>query len=58
MMIEGGVKTPHNDVVVITTVITNFKVHKIMINSGNITDVLFYDTFLRINLPKEKLMPV
>lgn len=53
-----GVKTPYNDVVVITTVIANFEVHKIMIDSGSETDVLFYDTFLRMKLLEEKLKPV
>lgn len=53
-----GVKTPYNDVVVITVVIANFKAHKIMIDSGSIANVLFYDMFLKIKCPKEKLMLV
>lgn len=42
----------------ISAVTTNFEVHKIMIDNGSAVDVLFYDTFLRMKLPKEKLMLV
>lgn len=31
----------------------NFKVHKIMINSGNVANVLFYDMLFRMKIPKE-----
>lgn len=43
---------------VISTVVANFKVHKIMIDSGSAADVLFYDTLLRIKLFEEKLVPI
>lgn len=49
------VKTPYDDAIVITTIIVNFKVHKIMIDSGSVADVLFYDTFLRMNLLEKSL---
>lgn len=49
-----GVKMPH-DVLVITFVIANIEVHKIMIDSGSAANVLFYDTFLMMKLFKEKL---
>lgn len=48
------VKTYHNDVVV--TIIANFEVHNIMIDSGSIADILFYETFFRMKHLEEKLL--
>lgn len=42
----------------ISVVITNFELHKIIINSSSEFDVLFYDMFLRIKLFEKKLIPI
>lgn len=54
----SGIKIPHDDVVVITIVMKNFKVHRIMIDNDSAANILFYNTFLRMKLPKDKHMPV
>lgn len=52
------INTPYDDVIVITVIIENFEVHKMMIKSGSATNVLFFNTFFRMKLPENKLKPV
>lgn len=51
-------KTPYDDVMVISIVVVNFKVHKIIVDNGNTIDVLFYDTFERMKLSRVKLASI
>lgn len=46
-----GVCLPHDDPLVVSLIIANFEVQKILVDSGNIVDILFYEAFLRIKLP-------
>ena len=49
---------PHNDALVITTVIGNHSVHRIMVDSGSSIDVLNFDALVCLGLGKEKLKPM
>ena len=40
-----GVQASHNDVVVVTTNITDYNVHRIFINNGSSVDVLYFFIF-------------
>lgn len=53
-----GLKTSHNDVIVIFAIVVNFEMHKIVVDNKSIVDVLFYDTFEQMKLPMDRLVPV
>lgn len=42
----------------ISAIIANFEIQKIMVDSGSASNILFYNAFERIKLPNEKLMIV
>ena len=50
------IKYPHDDPVVISLNITNYDVHRILVDNRSLVDVLFYDAFVGINLDSELLM--
>lgn len=50
-------KTPHNDVIVISVVITNFEEQTIIIDSKSTKNILFFDVFKIMKLPKKRLIP-
>ncbi|KAI0515705.1 hypothetical protein KFK09_008371 [Dendrobium nobile] len=54
-----GVKTPHQDPLVISAGIGNpcYNVKRILVDNGSSVDVLFYSTFLSMGLSREKLQP-
>lgn len=43
-----GIKSLHNDAVVVTLNIVNYNVYCILVDNGSSTDVLFYDAFWKI----------
>lgn len=53
-----GFNMPHDDALVSIVVITNFEVYKIIIDSGSAVDILFYYTFLRMELAENRLKMV
>ncbi|XP_010263159.1 PREDICTED: uncharacterized protein LOC104601503 [Nelumbo nucifera] len=53
-----GVIVPHDDALVVTTIISNFMVKKILVNSGSSAGIIFYDTYERMKLTPRRLQPV
>lgn len=53
-----GIQAPYDDEVMISVMEANFEVQKIMIDSDSFVDILFYDTFQRIKLLVDRLMPM
>ncbi|KAI3445227.1 hypothetical protein Pfo_001892 [Paulownia fortunei] len=45
-----GLQAPHNDVLVITATVANFDVARIMVGTGSLVDVLFYEAYKKMNL--------
>ena len=50
-----GLHLPHDDALVISTVITNFNVQRILVNNGSSADILFILAFDKIKIGLEKL---
>lgn len=44
---------PYDGPIVVLMVIANFEVRKILVNNGSVSDILFYDTFQKMNLLKD-----
>lgn len=41
---------PHDDAVVVSAIIANYYIRRILVGNGNSINVLFYDAFVRMNL--------
>ncbi|KAK3003531.1 hypothetical protein RJ639_018380 [Escallonia herrerae] len=50
-----GIKTPHNDPLVITIKAGNFDVKRVLIDNGSSTEILFHDAFEKMNIPTDRL---
>ena len=46
---------PHKDPVIVSTVIANHYVQRILVDNGSFTDVLMYDAFIRMSLSAAQL---
>ena len=46
----GTIRLSHEDPIIISTVIVNCHVQKILVNNGSSTDVLMYDALVRMDL--------
>ncbi|KAK1278997.1 hypothetical protein QJS04_geneDACA014462 [Acorus gramineus] len=49
---------PHSDALVITLHITNYDVKRILVDTGNLVDILFMQPFLKMGLKHSILEPV
>ena len=50
-----GIQHPHDDLLVLTITVANFKVRRILVDSGNSTDILFVEVYDKLNLGWERL---
>ncbi|XP_010274290.1 PREDICTED: uncharacterized protein LOC104609615 [Nelumbo nucifera] len=50
-----GVTVPHDDALVVATIISNFMVKNILVDNGLSADIIFYDTYERRKLAQERL---
>ena len=53
-----GCQHPHNDPLVIRVVVANKTVHKVLIDNGSSTDIIFAIAFDKMGIGREKLEPV
>ncbi|KAK2996935.1 hypothetical protein RJ639_026503 [Escallonia herrerae] len=52
---SNGIKTPHDDPLVITIKAGNFDVKRVLIDNGSSTEILFHDAFEKMNIPTDRL---
>ena len=52
-----GVHLPHDDALVVSAVIANFNVQRILIDNGSSADILFISAFEKIKIGPDKLHP-
>ncbi|KAK3020962.1 hypothetical protein RJ639_046326 [Escallonia herrerae] len=50
-----GIKTPHDDPLVVTIKARNFDVKHVLIDNGSSVEILFHDAFEKINIPTDRL---
>ena len=53
-----GCQHPHDDPLVIRAVVANKKVHRVLIDNGSSTDIIFASAFDKMGIGKGKLEPV
>ena len=53
-----GYQHSHDDLFLIRVVVANKKVHRVLIDNGSSTDMIFASAFGKMGIGKEKLEPV
>ena len=53
-----GCQHPHEDPLVVRTVVANKTVHRVLIDNGSSSDIIFASTFDKMGIRREKLEPV
>ncbi|XP_058099817.1 uncharacterized protein LOC131244188 [Magnolia sinica] len=53
-----GIQHPHDDALVVTITIANYKVYHILVDIGSSADVIYSEAFKRMGIPKSCLRPV
>ena len=53
-----GCQHPHDDPLVIKTIVANKTVHKVLIDNGSSADIIFASAFDKMGIGREKLEPV
>ena len=49
---------PHNDVIIITLLIADYSIRRVLVDNGSSTDILYYPAFQQMNLGRDQLRPV
>ncbi|XP_057969426.1 uncharacterized protein LOC131158574 [Malania oleifera] len=55
---EEGVQQPHDDALVLSLLVANYKVRHILIDNGSSANVMFWSVLVGIKIGKERLKPV
>jgi hypothetical protein len=50
-----GVYLPHSDALVVTMVIANHKIHRVLVDNGNSADILYKSAFDLMKISKDKV---
>ena len=53
-----GCQHPHDDPLVIRAVVANKTVHRVLVDNGSSTDIIFASAFDKMGIRREKLKPV
>ena len=49
---------PHDDALVVTLLISNYNVYKVLIDTGSSADILFMTTFEKMAIDKGRILPM
>ncbi|XP_059429111.1 uncharacterized protein LOC132162917 [Corylus avellana] len=52
-----GVSMPHNDALVVTMKVANHAIHRILVDTGNSTDILYWPVFKHMRIDWERIKP-
>ena len=53
-----GCKHPHDDSLVIKTIVANKTIHKVLVDNGSSADIIFASAFDKMGIGREKLEPI
>ncbi|XP_040998159.1 uncharacterized protein LOC121244202 [Juglans microcarpa x Juglans regia] len=54
---EEDILHPHDDALVVTMQVVNFRTQRILIDNGSSADILFWDTFIKMGINPDRLHP-
>ena len=49
---------PHDDAIIITLLIADYSIRRVLVDNGSSTDILYYPAFQQMNLGRDQLRPV
>jgi hypothetical protein len=52
-----GVVMPHDDALVVTLTIANHGIHRILVDNGSSTDILYWPAFKQLGIDRERIKP-
>ena len=52
---KEGIIYPHDDALVITLVIANYTTRQVLLDNGSSTDIMFWETFIKMGIDVGKL---
>ncbi|XP_057956803.1 uncharacterized protein LOC131150216 [Malania oleifera] len=55
---EEGVQQPHNDALVLSLLVANYKVRRVLIDNGSSTNVMFWSILEGMKIGKDRLKPI
>ncbi|XP_059627710.1 uncharacterized protein LOC132270548 [Cornus florida] len=55
---DKGIHQPHDDLLVVSMVVANFTVRRILIDNGSSADILFLRAYEKLKIGREKLRPM
>ena len=53
----AGILFPRTDTLVVTLIVANHNVHRILVDNGSFADILYWSVFKKLNLGQEKVVP-
>jgi hypothetical protein len=54
---EEGVFYPHDDALVVTLLIGNFNIHRVLVDNGSSADILFLPAFKKMEIEQKRVVP-
>ncbi|CAL5420073.1 unnamed protein product [Camellia sinensis] len=54
----AGVRYPHDDPLVISAILSNYKVRRVLIDNGSSSDIIFLNCFRQLKIGEESLSPL
>jgi hypothetical protein len=54
---EAGVSYPHDDALVVTLMIANYTIHRILVDNGSSADILFLPAFEKMKIEQKRVAP-
>ncbi|XP_040987764.1 uncharacterized protein LOC121235480 [Juglans microcarpa x Juglans regia] len=52
---EEGILHPHDDTLVVTMQVANFKTRRILVDNGSSVDILFWEAFMKMRISPDRL---
>ncbi|XP_028122569.1 uncharacterized protein LOC114319710 [Camellia sinensis] len=53
-----GIRYPHDDPLVIFTLLSNYKIRRVLVDNGNSSDIIFLNAYRQLQVGEEKLSPL
>lgn len=55
---EEGISYPHDDPLVISMVVANYRIKRVLVDTGASTDIMYYSSFLQLGIDEKRLRQV
>ncbi|KAH7863776.1 hypothetical protein Vadar_021886 [Vaccinium darrowii] len=55
---EEGISYPHDDPLVISMVVANYRIKRVLVSTGASTDIMYYSSFLQLGIDEKQLRQV